>query len=348
MIRLFHTQCSEEEIEIASGVLRHGQLVMGEHVHALEHELADYLGVDEDAVVTCASGTDALVLALEELVMPGEEVIVPAMTFSATYEAVLRVGAKPVVADVDPLALCMTASEVARLITKHTAAVILVHLYGWPARDVLKIKAICETNGLAMIEDTAQALGSEIDGCKAGTIGEAAAFSFYPTKPLGGVGDGGAVLFKETEQGLRAKARRNHGREYGAQNSPGYNSRLDEVNAAVLRHRLRGYGATLGRLRSLAGRYRSEFHVERHDNMLPAPYVLPGRHPRRDELIAHLAKNGIESRPHYDPPVSGLPYVNASCPAAAHAAKRIVSLPCHRAMTLEQVDVVCAAVSRFS
>lgn len=352
MIEMFSTRATWFEAMDAVRVLRGGQLVAWRNCELLESEIAAFLGIAADRVVTCGSGTSALVLAMEALGSGGKrkEVIVPAVTFSATYEAVLCAGATPVVADVDPACMTPTVDQIEAKITPNTSAVIIVHLYGWSAADTAAIRGLCWDRRIALIEDTAQAFGADLRGAKLATVGDAGAVSLYPTKPLGGVGDGGFVVFERVDDAAFARKRRDHGRHGGVQVSPGYNSRLDEVNAAVVRRRLSEYASTLSHLRALADAYDSLIgwcSTRKPIGCQPAPYVYPIRNSGRDELREHLKASGIETRVHYDPPVSGLPYVTADCPNAGPAAKKQISLPCHRGMSLRDVEVVCEAVQSF-
>jgi dTDP-4-amino-4,6-dideoxygalactose transaminase len=351
VIRLFHTEASEAEVEIASKVLRSGNLVMGQHIEGFAQELEFFHGQD-GGFVPCASGTDALVMALEELGCYGWGVIVPALTFSATYEAVLRAGAIPVTCDVNDETGTPSVSQIRDAVVHSMAAgtgicaIVLVHLYGWPAHDLAEIVEFCHSQNVLLIEDCAQAMGSSLGGRMVGTFGDAAAFSFYPTKPLGGIGDGGAAYFPDKRKAQIAAARRNHGRNNGAQEFPGYNSRMDEVNAAVLRHRLHYYSSNIEMRRMLSGRYHQnglkKLSLKRQGKGVP--YVYPILVDGREAVRFRLAESGIESRVHYDPPVSGLPYVAVACPNADFISRRVLSLPCHHGMTVEDVDRICDAV----
>ncbi len=351
LIRLFDTVASDEEIAIASDVLRSGQLVMGPHILALASELEIYLG-NGGGVVPVASGTDALVLVLEELGCAGWGVIVPALTFSATYEAVLRAGATPIVCDVDDQTLTPTVTQIRDAMVSAVAggtgvcAILLVHLYGWPAHDLLEIAEFCQSQNIKLIEDCAQAFGATMGGLTVGTFGDGAAFSFYPTKPLGGIGDGGAAYFPSRKRAKVARAITNHGRTDCGQEFAGYNSRMDEVNAAVLRHRLARYDQDIEKRRALSGRYHTnglkKLSFKRRGKGVP--YVYPILVDGRESVRFRLADAGIESRVHYDPDVASLPYVAVDCPNSKWASRRVLSLPCHPKMSLEDVDRICDAV----
>jgi len=299
VISLFNTQIKTSEADDVYSVLDSGKLVMGPHVEALEHELAAFYAND-GAFVTCASGTDALTLCLEELDCR-DAVIVPAMTFSATYEAVLRAGATPIVVDIDQETGTPSSLQVQSAIMHaiedgyRVCAVIMVHLYGWPAYDLIEIARLCDLQDIHLIEDCAQCFGASLDSRMLGTWGNAAAFSFYPTKPLGGIGDGGAAYFPSLPMAKRARARRNHGRTEDGQMYPGYNSRLDETNAIVLRNRLSRYGRSFDCRRELSLRYHAgglaKLSFKR--NGRGVPYVYPILVDNREAVRFRLADIGV-------------------------------------------------------
>lgn len=353
-VSLFHTIATFAEANKVAQVMGSGQLVMGPHASSFENAFAAFMGARPDQVVTCASGTDALVLALETLGVGSQAhqagpVLVPAMTFSATAEAALRLGVPVVVVDVSDEHYTLTAESVRAALKKDATigAVIVVHLYGWPAPETGAIKSVCDEFGILMIEDCAQALGARFsDGRLVGTIGDAAAFSFYPTKPLGGIGDGGAVICRPSASWTRS--RRNHGRNAeGQQKIPGYNSRMEEVNAAVLQSRLEAYDTNIQARYRCAKLYESElagWALYKADyaavGTLPVPYVFPVQVSRkqRADIRQELAAVGIQTGVHYDPDLSGLPYLaQYSCPVAADLARTQLSLPCHHKMLPEDV-----------
>ena len=344
MIPLFYTAASSEDKNLVLDVLDSGQFVMGKRVEEFEASLNEYFGFG--GCVTCASGTDAIVMALEELGC-NYGVIVPAMTFSATYEAVLRAGLTPIVCDVDEQTLTPSLNQIrdamVASITRGQAisAIIIVNLYGWPAYELAEIADFCRAQNIFLIEDCAQSFGAKLDGRLVGTFGDAAAFSFYPTKPLGGIGDGGAVWFADKVCAETAAARRNHGRvKNNVQVCAGYNSRLDEANAAVLTRRLRDHWRNMEARRVISGQYHvnglKKLSIRRQGTGVP--YVYPIFVDNREHVMFKLASIGVGSRVHYDPPVSELPYVMAACPNAKWAASRILSLPCHQGMTTTDVN----------
>jgi dTDP-4-amino-4,6-dideoxygalactose transaminase len=351
MIPLFNTSVTPEEKELVNQVLDSGSFCMGKNVRDLEAELGAYFGQE---AVTCASGTDALAIILKTWGVEGFAVILPAMTFSATYEAVLMAGGIPVVCDVDQDTFTPTLDQLRDRIAEciyggiPVAAVITVSLYGWPAYELVEIRDFCKAQRFRLLEDCAQSFGARIGDQYVGTFGDAAAFSFYPTKPLGGIGDGGAAIFKDQKEAAQAKAMRNHGRdERGVQLSAGFNSRLDEVNAAVLRSRLQRHEENINARRAISGRY--HFHGFKKLSMRRmgrgVPYVYPILVTENREAVRfRLAEAGVQTGIHYDPPISGLPYTVMDCPNARWISERIISLPCHQGMNPEDVDSIADAI----
>ncbi|NOR69230.1 MAG: erythromycin biosynthesis sensory transduction protein eryC1, partial [Methylomarinum sp.] len=212
--------------------------ILGPNVQAFEQEAADYLGVKH--AVGCASGTDALHLALEaEGITDGDEVITSAFTFIATAEAIKYVGATPVFVDIDTKTFNITVEAIEKAITPKTKAIMPVHLFGQPA-DLTGIKALCDKHDLKLIEDCAQSFGARINGQQTGAIGNAAGFSFFPSKNLGAFGDGGLVVTNSDETAKKLKMLRNHGSDVRYYHDViGYNSRLDDLQAVVLRAKLK-------------------------------------------------------------------------------------------------------------
>lgn len=234
-------QYAEIKDEIEQGLaatIDNCSFIMGPNMQAFEQEAADYLGVKH--AIGCASGTDALHLALRgEGIGPGDEVITSAFTFIATAEAIKYVGAKPVFVDIDPKTFNITAENIAKAITPQTKAIMPVHLFGQPV-DIVAIKALCEQHNLKLIEDCAQSFGARINEQQSGSYGNAAGFSFFPSKNLGAFGDGGLVVTDSDETAAMVKKLRNHGSDVRYYHDEiGYNSRLDEMQAVVLRAKLK-------------------------------------------------------------------------------------------------------------
>ena len=347
------------EIDAAAArVMAGGWYILGPEVAAFEAEFVAYLGVAHSVGV--ASGTDALLLALRALgVGPGDEVITVAHTAVATVAAIALSGATPRFVDIDPATYTLDAAQLAAAITPRTRAIVPVHLYGAPA-DMEAILAVARAHGLLVVEDCAQAHGALSRGQRAGTLGDAAAFSFYPTKNLGALGDGGAVVTNRADVAERLRLLRQYGwRERYVSDVAGYNSRLDELQAAILRVRLRHLDADNDARRRLAARYDAALDglpvarpcVRPADRAVYHLYVIAAGD--RDALAAHLAARGIGTGVHYPVPVHLQPAYAAlgagpgSLPVTEAAAARILSLPMHPDLSPADVDAVAAAVRAF-
>jgi len=234
-------QYAEIKDEIEQGIantIANCSFILGPNVQAFEQEAADYLGVNH--AIGCASGTDALHLALlAEGIGAGDEVITSAFTFIATAEAIKYVGAKPVFVDIDEKTFNITVKNIEQAITPKTKAIMPVHLFGQPV-DLLKIKDLCDKHNLKLIEDCAQSFGARIADKQTGSIGHASGFSFFPSKNLGAFGDGGLVVTNSDETAKKLKMLRNHGSDVRYYHDViGYNSRLDDIQAVVLRAKLK-------------------------------------------------------------------------------------------------------------
>ncbi len=301
-------RAQQAEIDAAlRGVLEGGQYVLGETVSAFERDFASWHGAAHGVGV--ANGTDALHLGLRALdLKPGDEVIAPSLTAVATVAAIEMTGAVPVLADIEPAFCTLAPAAVAAAISPRTRAVLAVHLYGQPA-DVESLAALCALHGLALVEDCAQAHGARLQGRRVGTRGHFAAFSFYPTKNLGALGDAGLVLTDDAPLAERVARLRQYG-WVEAQHSvePGWNSRLDPLQAAVLSVKLQRLEANNARRRELAARYTAGLA----SLPLELPRVRPGGEhvfhlyvvrcadrTSRDGLLAHLAGQGIRAAVHY-------------------------------------------------
>jgi dTDP-4-amino-4,6-dideoxygalactose transaminase len=329
-------------------VLENGQFVFGPNVAAFEEEAARYLGVRE--TVGVGNGTDAIVLVLNALeIGPGDEVICPAFTFYATAEAIARVGATPVFADIDPQTFNLDPERVAERITSRTKAIMPVHLFGRPA-PLAELSKL----GLPLIEDAAQAFGSS----EIARVGVASTFSFYPTKNLFGLGDGGLVASDDGELAERIRMLRFHGSkakrifEY-----VGTNSRLDEIQAAALRIFLRELDGWTAMRREAADRYRSLGLGEACEVPADEPghvyHLFVSRSPHRDEIRAALQEARIASADYYELPLHLQPalrylgYEEGDLPETERAAKENFSVPLWAGITAEQqqrvVETVLAA-----
>lgn len=333
-------------------VLESGRYILGPEVEAFEREFAAWLGVA--AVAGVANGTDALELALRALgVGPGDRVATVAHTVTATVAAITAVGAQPAYVDIESESMLMDPAALERVLAGGGVKVVVpVHLYG-RACDLPRIVALARRHGTKVLEDCAQAHGALVGGAKAGTVGDLAAFSFYPTKNLGALGDGGAVAGQDAALVDRVRRLRQYGwSERYVSEEAGRNSRLDEVQAAILRVQLARLDAGNARRASLAARY-----AERLAGLpLRLPSAGPGgvhawhqyavRTARRDDLRAFLAAREIHCAVLYPVPVHRQPGFRAdvNLPETDRAAAEVLSLPLHGGVTESDVDHVCAAV----
>jgi dTDP-4-amino-4,6-dideoxygalactose transaminase len=349
------TELMAEELELVwKTVLTHGRYVAGPEVEAFEQDFANFCGCP--ASVGVGNGTDALELIFAGLdIGPGDEVIVPANTFVATAEAVCRAGARPRFVDVLPDTLEVDPDAVAAAVNPRTAAVVAVHLYGQPA-DMERLQAVTQRHDLALIEDAAQAHGARFAGRRTGSLGIAAAFSFYPGKNLGALGDGGAVVSHDPSLIERIRSLANHGRAadgWHDHDLRGRNSRLDTLQAAVLSAKLRHLDAHNARRRALMSSYRRG---------LPDACVVPAEHPLaepvhhlavvqvpdRDAATAALDAAGIGWGVHYPVPCHRQPafrdFADGPLPVTERAAARILSLPMSPTLVPAHVERVCAVL----
>lgn len=342
----------KDEIDAAVfSVLESGRFILGPQVSAFEGEVADYLGVKH--AVGVASGTDALLIALRALgVGAGDEVIVPAYSFFATAGAVLSVGARPVFVDVQPGTYLMDVAQIEAVITPRSKAILPVHLYGQPA-DMDEILSLAQKHHLAVIEDNAQAFGAEYKGKKTGAIGEIGCLSFFPSKNLGGYGDGGMVTTNDDRLAEQARMLRTHGwkKKYYPE-MLGYNSRLDELQAAVLRVKLRHIEAWNRRRREIAAAYNRLLA----DLPVGLPVEAPDRthiyhlyvisFSQRDELQQQLREAGIASEVYYPQPLHlaepcrGLGYRPDQFPVAERSSKELLALPIYPEMGPSHLDEI--------
>ncbi len=320
------------------GVLRSGQFIMGPEVKSFEAEAAEYLGVKHALGVS--SGTDALVICLRALgVGPGDEVITTPFTFFATAESISQVGAVPVFVDIDPETYNIDPALVEEKITPRTKAIVPVHLYG-QAADMGAIMTLAEKHGLKVVEDVAQAFGGEYQGSKLGSIGDSGAFSFFPSKNLGAFGDGGLITTNDDKVAETAHMLRVHGAKRKYHNEMiGYNSRLDELQAAILRVKLPRIDEWNEGRREAARRY-NEMLKGVVDLVTPyeAPYArhvyhqytvrIPGG--KRDAVRSKLAEEGISTYVYYPVPMYRLPVYSGlsySLPMTEEATDEVMSLP---------------------
>lgn len=348
------------ELEAAlARVLDSGWYILGQEVEAFEAEFAAYCQADQ--AIGVANGLDALHLILRAYdIGPGDEVIVPANTYIATWLAVSYAGARPV--PVEPLAASynMDPAAIEAAITSRTRAVMPVHLYGQTA-DMDPILALAERHDLKVIEDAAQAHGATYHGRRAGNLGHAAGFSFYPGKNLGALGDGGAITTSDPLLADRLRLLRNYGSRSKYRNEEkGFNSRLDELQAAFLRAKLTRLEAGNERRRQIAERYLGALG----GLGLLLPQVAPGnvscwhlfvvRCAKRDQFQAALAEAGVQTvihypvPPHLQPAYAELGYADGSFPLSEAVHRQVLSLPMGPAMSDSQVNQVIETVTQVA
>jgi dTDP-4-amino-4,6-dideoxygalactose transaminase len=350
-----HRALREEISSAIQGVLDRGDFILGQDVHKLEEEFAAYCGTKY--AVGVDSGLAALELSLRALgVGTGDEVIVPAHTFTASAAAISFAGAKPVFVDVDPETLCIDVQKIESAITARTKAILPVHLYGLPV-DVDSIMAIAEKHNLVVVEDACQAHGAMYKGRRTGSLGHAAGFSFYPTKNLGACGDAGIITTNDASVAEAATALRNCGqRTKNVHELPPFNHRLDSIQAAILRVKLHYLDQWIDSRRNLAALYNRLLATSNVIRPVePAGYehvyhLYVIRTQNRDTLQAQLKERGIGTAIHYPKPVHLQPFytqqggAEGQCPVAEKICNEILSLPMYPEMTAEQVEAVASEI----
>jgi dTDP-4-amino-4,6-dideoxygalactose transaminase len=338
-------------------MLASGAYILGPEVGAFEAEFSEYQG--GGYTIGVANGTEALELALAAAgVGPGDRVATVANTVTATVAAIVATGAEPVYVEIDPTTLLMAPAALAEVLARQAIkAVVPVHLYGYPA-DMTALTELAVRHGAVLVEDCAQAHGARVGGRRAGAWGAAAAFSFYPTKNLGALGDGGAVFTRDPALAEVVRARRQYGwRQRYVAEGPGRNSRLDELQAALLRVKLRHLDADNARRAALAGRYLAAFAAT--ELRLPPPgdarhepvwHQFSVRSPRREAWLAHLATHGVLAGVLYPVPVHRQPAharPELSLPHTEQACAEVFNLPVHPGLSEADVERVIAAVLGF-
>jgi dTDP-4-amino-4,6-dideoxygalactose transaminase len=355
-----HFAAIGEEIRAAvDRVLSSRQFILGPEGAALEEEIARLCGVAHGIGV--GSGTDALVLALRSCgVAAGDEVILPPFTFVATGSAVSALGAKPVFADIQPNTYNIDPAQIERRVTSRTRAIVVVHLYGLPA-NMDPIMDFARKKNLPVVEDSAQAIGASYKSRRTGALGDVACFSFYPTKNLGACGDAGMIVTNSAERAARLRILRNHGQtEKYVSSEPGWNGRLDEIQAAILRVKLRHLSDWQRARQAHAAEYTR--HFAQIPGIMP-PLIPEGyehvfhqytiRVEERDKLQRVLNEKQIGSAVYYPVPLhlqplyAALGYKAGDFPHAEHAAQEALSLPMYPELRPAQLARVAEAVSDF-
>jgi aminotransferase EvaB len=339
-------------------VLTSGRLILGESVRSFEAEFAAYCEVKHGVGVD--NGTNAITLGLRAIgVRPGDEAITVANTAVPTVSAIVTAGATPRFVDIDPATYLMDTAQLEDAITEKTTCILPVHLFG-QCVDMNGVREVAKKYGLKVLEDCAQSHGAEFKGRKAGSMSDAAAFSFYPTKILGAYGDGGMVLTDSEETEHKLRRLRFYGMEetYYAEEH-GYNSRLDELHAEILRRKLAHLDDYIARRRKLARRYdeiladTSLILPQEAPGNLHAYYLYVVRHPRRDEIITRLKERDIVVNISYPWPIhtmrgySHLGYKAGDLPHTEAAAKEIFSLPMYPSLTDKEQETVCQALQEI-
>lgn len=358
----------EDILAAVDRVFRSGRLILGPHVHQFEAAFASYCGATHGIGVD--NGTNALFLALKALgVTRGAEVITVPNTAVATVSAIVAAGAVPRFVDIDPASYLMQVGQLEAAITPRTACIVPVHLFG----QCVPMTALCQlatARGISVLEDCAQGHGAAVDGRTCGSMSDAAAFSFYPTKTLGAYGDGGIVLTSRDDVDVRVRRLRSYGMDtlgagaaaargsmaaYAALED-GYNSRLDEVQAAILLTKLARLDEYIARRQAIAARYTDALT----GTSLSLPRTVPGhthsyylyvcRHPERDRILAGMARRGILLNVSYPSPLHLMPayrhlgYAEGDLPEAERASREIFSLPMYPSLTEAQQVTVCRAL----
>ena len=351
------------EIDAAvARALSSGWYILGNELRSFEAEFAAWLGVPH--VIGCGNGTDAIALALRGLgIGPRCTVVTVSHTAVATVAAIEMAGATPLLVDIDPVHYTLDPAALEDVLRTPPPglppirAVVVVHLYGQPA-DLDRIVPICRRHGVRLIEDCAQAHGARLHGQRVGTFGDAATFSFYPTKNLGALGDGGAVAVRDADLAARIAALRQYGwRQHYISSEVGVNSRLDEIQAAILRAKLPHLDAQNARRQAIAAAYTAAMPAH-----LAAPAIRDGashvfhlyvlRAQGRDALQADLRGMGVGTGIHYPVPVHQQPAYKGrlrvwdGCRETERASAGILSLPLYPELTDDEVQAVCDAVRR--
>lgn len=347
---------SEAVREAIARVVQRGWFVLGPELNAFEHEFAT--ATRARFAVGVGTGTDALSIALRALgIGPGDEVITSPLSAAYTALAIMMVGARPVFADIDPERLTIDPRAAAAAVTSRTAAIMPVHLYG-QAADMPALVDVATRHGLAIVEDCCQAHLATCGGRPVGSFSALAAYSFYPTKNLGALGDGGALTTDDPTLAERAKRLRNGGQTDRYHHAEfGVNSRLDEMQAAILRARLPLLAGWTARRRQLARGYR-EALADAGAIVVPLQldsghvyHLFPVLSASRDSLQAHLASAGVETLIHYPVPIPRqpalAPHQPAQCPVAERVCAEVFSLPLYPSLDPDAIARVAAAIAAF-
>lgn len=350
-----------EVLEVLDQVMSSSRFILGDNVKKLEQDIAKFSNVAHG--IGCGNGSDAIHISLQALgIGPGDEVITTAFTFFATGGSIVRAGATPVFVDIDPVTFNIDPAKVEKAITNKTKAILPVHLYGQMA-DMAALKEIAEKHNLKMVEDAAQAIGAKQNGKTVGEFGDAAAYSFFPTKNLGAYGDGGMVVTNDDETAEKARVIRVHGSKPKYYHKVlGYNSRLDEIQAAILNVKFPHLEEWSELRRQHAETY-THLLKEQLGDQVVTPVEKEGNYhvfhqytirvEKRDELQAFLKEQGVATMVYYPLPLHVQPvfkdlgYKEGDLPEAERAAKQALSLPMFPELKIEQQEYVVAKIAEF-
>jgi UDP-2-acetamido-2-deoxy-ribo-hexuluronate aminotransferase len=338
-------------------VLHHGRYVMGDEISQLEQQLAQIVGVDH--CICVSSGTDALLIALMALgIGPGDEVITSPFTFFAAGEVIALLGAKPVYVDIDPATFNIDANRIETVVTDRSCAILAVSLFGQCA-DMDAINAIASRHSLAVIEDAAQSFGATYKGRCSGALSDIACTSFFPAKPLGAYGDGGACFTGDTSLAAVLRQIRDHGQDRRYHHARlGVNGRLDTLQAAVLLAKMDVFEGEMKKRQTVADRYAEQLSGLHGDGLLVLPHVHADntsswaqytlRVGLRDAVQVAMTKQGIPTAVHYPVPLYDQPALfqsDVDCPECDRAADEVISLPMHPYLKLETQDKIIDALT---
>jgi dTDP-4-amino-4,6-dideoxygalactose transaminase len=352
---------TDEVLAVVGEVAESDEFILKSRALALESAIAGRTGAAH--AVACASGTGALTLVLTALgIGPGDEVVTPAFSFIASASPIALVGATPVFADVDEQTATLDPSHAAAAITGRTRALLPAHLFSCAA-PMAALRALADRHGVALVEDSAISLGAVVDGRSAGRHGDAGVYSFFPGKPLGGIGDGGMVITDSEQLATTVRMLRNHGQDLAVRflhHRVGFNCRMDELVAGYLLRRLPGLDGALQARRALAQRYEERLRPLAPD-LVPPPAGFDGRAvysyvvraTGRDRLRAHLQRRGVQTVVYYPRPLhlqrvfAGMGHAAGDFPVAERWAATSLALPLYPGLTEAEVDRVCGAIAEF-
>lgn len=348
-------ECKNEIINAVNNVIERGWYILGRELEKFERRFADFTGAKH--CIGVASGTDAITISLLSLgIAQGDEIITTNLTAFPTITGIMRAGALPVTVDIKPHDALIDPDEIEKAITKKTRAIVPVHLYGQSC-DMDRISEIAEKYGLYIVEDCAQSTGTTYKNKHTGTLGDAGAFSFYPTKNLGAFGDGGAIITDQDQIAQNARMIRNYGQSDRYHHDLfGINSRLDEIQAAILNVKLNYLDLSLKNRRDIAAYYRkhmsSSLLLHEHEYGEHSYHLFIIKHNKRDLLQKHLHKRQIQTLIHYPIPVSkqrSFPENGRKedMPRSDSLCGNILSLPLYPDLKIEDIDKIISAVGDF-